>query len=66
MRHDLTIELDTHITVTFELEGEKTRMRLVQRGFPTADMRDGYAGGWASILDGLERVTRARTAGRAR
>jgi pimeloyl-ACP methyl ester carboxylesterase len=35
-------------------------MRLVQRGFPSAEMRDGYGHGWGSILDGLERVVRAR------
>jgi uncharacterized protein YndB with AHSA1/START domain len=52
--------LDTHITVTFEPEGDRTRMRLVQRGFPTAELRDGYGHGWGGILDGLERVVRAR------
>jgi uncharacterized protein YndB with AHSA1/START domain len=52
--------LDTVITVTFEQESGKTRMRLVQRGFPTAELRDGYENGWASILDGLERAARAR------
>jgi uncharacterized protein YndB with AHSA1/START domain len=53
--------LDTHITVTFEAESAGTRMRLLQRGFPTAEMRDGYGTGWAGILDGLERAARART-----
>jgi uncharacterized protein YndB with AHSA1/START domain len=56
--------LDTRVTVTFEPEGKKTRMRLVQSGFPTAEMRDGYASGWAGILDGLERAV--GTAERAR
>jgi uncharacterized protein YndB with AHSA1/START domain len=48
--------LDTQIEVTFEPEGGKTRMTLVQRGFPTAGMRDEYASGWVSILDALGRV----------
>lgn len=53
--------LDTRITVTFELERGKTRMRLVQSGFPTAELRDGFENGWGSILDGLERLVQART-----
>lgn len=52
--------LDTQIEVTFEPEGGKTRMTLAQRGFPTADMRDEYSGGWASILEALGRVTTTR------
>jgi uncharacterized protein YndB with AHSA1/START domain len=54
--------LDTRLQVTFEPEGSKTRMTIVQSGFPTAEMRDEYGSGWASILDALERVaaTRAR------
>jgi uncharacterized protein YndB with AHSA1/START domain len=48
--------LDTQIEVTLEPEGGKTRMTLVQRGFPTAGMRDEYASGWISILDALGRV----------
>jgi uncharacterized protein YndB with AHSA1/START domain len=48
--------LDTNMQVTFEPEDGKTRMRIVQSGFPTAEMRDEYASGWASILDALERM----------
>lgn len=55
--------LDTTMRVTFELENGKTRMGIVQSGFPTADLRDEFGGGWASILDGLERVVHARVAG---
>jgi uncharacterized protein YndB with AHSA1/START domain len=52
--------LNTQIEVTFEPEGGKTRMTLVQRGFPTADMRDEYRSGWVSILDSLGRVATTR------
>jgi uncharacterized protein YndB with AHSA1/START domain len=52
--------LHTRMQVTFEREGSKTRMTLVQSGFPTADTRDEFTGGWASILDSLARVTSTR------
>jgi hypothetical protein len=42
--------------VTFEPEEGKTRLTIVQSGFPTAEMRDEYTSGWASILDALERI----------
>jgi hypothetical protein len=50
--------------VTFEEEDGGTRLTIVQRGFPTAELRDDFSGGWASILDGLGRVVSARVAGR--
>jgi uncharacterized protein YndB with AHSA1/START domain len=52
----------THLQVTFEEEGGRTRLTIVQRGFPTPELRDEFAGGWASILDGLGRVVSARVA----
>jgi uncharacterized protein YndB with AHSA1/START domain len=52
--------LKTNVEVTFELEGEQTRMRLVQSRFPTPERRDEFEGGWDSILDQLERVVRAQ------
>jgi uncharacterized protein YndB with AHSA1/START domain len=48
--------LETRMQVTFEPEGARTRMRIIQSGFPTAELRDEYGGGWASILDALGRV----------
>jgi uncharacterized protein YndB with AHSA1/START domain len=53
----------TDMEVTFQEEGGRTRMTIVQRGFPTADLRGEFAGGWPSILDGLGRVVTARVAG---
>jgi uncharacterized protein YndB with AHSA1/START domain len=55
--------VDTDMEVTFEEENGGTRMTIVQRGFPTVGLRDDFAGGWPSILDGLGRVVSARVAG---
>jgi uncharacterized protein YndB with AHSA1/START domain len=56
---------DTDVEVGFEeVEPGRTRLTLVQRGFPGPELRDELAGGWPSILDGLGRVAAARVAGR--
>jgi len=55
--------VDTKLHVTFEPENGKTRIRIVQSGFPTAELRDGFGEGWSGILDGLERVVHARVSG---
>jgi uncharacterized protein YndB with AHSA1/START domain len=55
--------LDTQLRVTFEPDGGKTRMTIVQSGFPTAELRDEFGSGWAGILDELARVTAARASG---
>ena len=52
--------IDTGMQVTFEEEDGKTRMTIIQIGFSTAERRDEFAGGWASILDELGRVVLAR------
>ena len=55
---------DTDLEVTFEEEAPgRTRLTIVQRGFPTTGLRDELAGGWPDVLDGLGRVVAARTAG---
>lgn len=55
--------VDTGVQVTFEEENGRTRMTIVQSGFPTAELRDEFEGGWPSILDGLGRVVSARVTG---
>jgi Activator of Hsp90 ATPase homolog 1-like protein len=55
--------LDTLMEVTVQHEHGRTRMTILQRGFPTAERRDEFAGGWPSILDGLGRVVSTRVAG---
>lgn len=52
--------MTTRVVVTFEPEGEGTRMRVVQSGFPTPDLRDFFAehawvGAFARIAAYLER-----------
>ncbi len=55
--------IDTRMEVTFaEEEDGKTRVTIVQSGFPTAERRDEFAGGWASIPEELGRVVTARPA----
>ena len=52
----------THLEVTFAEEDGRTRLTIVQRGFPTPELLDEFASGWPSILDGLGRVVSARVA----
>jgi uncharacterized protein YndB with AHSA1/START domain len=54
--------VDTRMQVTFQEEGGRTRLTIIQSGFPTSGLRDEFAGGWAGILDGLGRVVTARAA----
>lgn len=52
--------IDTGMEVTFEEKDGRTRLTIVQRGFPTPERRDEFAGGWSSILDRLLRVVIAQ------
>jgi uncharacterized protein YndB with AHSA1/START domain len=54
--------IDTGMEVTFQFEDGRTRMTILYRGFPTAERRDEFTGGWSSILDGLARVVSAKVA----
>jgi uncharacterized protein YndB with AHSA1/START domain len=56
---------DTDMLVSFEEETGGTRLTIVQRGFPSDELRDEIAGGWPGILDGLGRTVSARVAGRS-
>jgi uncharacterized protein YndB with AHSA1/START domain len=56
--------IDTGMEVTFEAEDGRTRLTIVQSGYPTAEVRDEFTDGWASILDGLGRALAARVTGR--
>jgi uncharacterized protein YndB with AHSA1/START domain len=55
--------LETELEVTFEEEGARTRMTIVQRGFPTPELRDIIGGGWPVALEQLESSVLARTRG---
>jgi uncharacterized protein YndB with AHSA1/START domain len=64
MRMPEGTSFDTDVEVLFGGEpGGRTRLTIVQRGFPTPGLRDELAGGWPSILDGLGRVVAARRGG---
>jgi hypothetical protein len=53
--------LDTTTEVTFEEQDRKTRMTVVQRGFPTAELRDYFAGtAWANVLEALAGFVRGK------
>jgi uncharacterized protein YndB with AHSA1/START domain len=55
---------DTAMEVRFDAEeGGRTRLVILQRGFPTRALRDELADGWPGILDGLARVAAARPGG---
>jgi uncharacterized protein YndB with AHSA1/START domain len=47
-------ERATHVSVTLFDEGPRTRMVLVQRGFPSDASRDGHDEGWKSSLRQLD------------
>ena len=55
----------TGMDVTFVEQDGRTRLTIVQSGIPTAEVRDEFAGGWPSILDGLGRVVAARVTDRS-
>jgi uncharacterized protein YndB with AHSA1/START domain len=53
--------LDTATEVTFEEHDGKTRMTVVQRGFPTAELRDYFAAtAWANVLEALDGFVRGK------
>ncbi len=55
---------DSDVEVTFEEEvGGKTRMMIVQRGFPSAEMRDSHRVGLPRAFDRVERFIHTRVSG---
>jgi hypothetical protein len=42
------------VEITFVKQGDGTRLSLVQKGFPSADVRDDFAGGWPGVFDALQ------------
>ncbi|MGZ5129365.1 MAG: SRPBCC family protein [Actinomycetota bacterium] len=61
-RHSMTVtewggrSVDTEMTITFEAQGFKTLLTMVQTGFETAEDRDDFNSGWPTYLDTLGRV----------
>jgi len=55
---------DSDVEVTFEEEeGGKTRMTIVQRGFPSAEVRDLHEVGLPHAFDRVERFIHTRVSG---
>jgi len=54
--------LETRTHVTFDAADGRTRVTVVQSGFPAAGLRDEFTDGWGGILDGLGRVVATRMA----
>jgi glutathione S-transferase len=50
---------DRDVDVTFKREDGGTRMTMVHRGFPSAELRDAFGTGLAGIFDPLERLAQA-------
>jgi hypothetical protein len=62
---DSVLEREVH--ATFEpLENGRTKMVIVQRGFPTRESRDALEPAFPSIFAGLERLARAHFGSGAR
>ena len=57
--------VDAGMEVTFRAHDGRTRMLIVQGGFPVAGVWDEFAGGWASILDGPGCAVAARVTDRS-
>jgi hypothetical protein len=64
---DLKLErlFDASPEVTFREHDGRTRMLIVPGGFPAAGVWDEFAGGWASLLDGLGCAVAARVTDRS-
>jgi uncharacterized protein YndB with AHSA1/START domain len=58
--------LETTTEVSFEERDGKTRMTVVQSGFPTAEVRDYFqTTAWAGALEALDTYVRSRTGSRS-
>jgi uncharacterized protein YndB with AHSA1/START domain len=54
--------LERDVEATFKGEdGGRTWMTIVQKGFPSAEVRDAFAAGFPGIFDRLERMAQARS-----
>jgi uncharacterized protein YndB with AHSA1/START domain len=57
-------DLARDVDVTFNGDDGRTRMTIVQKGFPSREVRDAFGAAFPGIFDRLERLTQARTASR--
>jgi uncharacterized protein YndB with AHSA1/START domain len=58
--------MTTRVEVTFEAEGDATRMRVVQSGFPVPEVRDFFVGEvWRGALDRIQAFLERRRSERS-
>jgi uncharacterized protein YndB with AHSA1/START domain len=55
--------VDRQVEVTFDDASGGTRMTVVQKGFPTAELRDLVCAGVSGMLDHLERLVKVQAPG---
>jgi uncharacterized protein YndB with AHSA1/START domain len=60
-----TVRRDVDVTFRNEERG-RTRMTIVQKGFPTAEARDAFGAGFPAIFERLERFATRWSRGKAR
>ena len=60
-----TLHRDVEVTIENEERG-RTRMTIVQRGFPTAEARDAFGAGFTGIFERLELLAARWSRGKAR
>jgi hypothetical protein len=58
--------IDTKLEITLEEKNGKTRMTILQSGFPTPESRDAFQSGWPGTLEQLAGVVHARVSGSQR
>jgi uncharacterized protein YndB with AHSA1/START domain len=58
MPDGFNIERDVEVTFKNE-DAARTRMTILQKGFPNAEVRDAFGAGFPGIFDRLERVAHA-------
>lgn len=59
------VRRDVDVTFRNEERG-RTRMTIVQRGFPTAEARDAFGAGFSAVFERLERLAARWSRGKAR
>lgn len=59
------VRRDVDVTFRNEERG-RTRMTIVQRGFPTAEARDAFGAGFPAVFERLERLAARWSRGKAR
>jgi uncharacterized protein YndB with AHSA1/START domain len=49
-----TPNFKTTVDISISDQGDRSRLTLVQRGFPTTGLRDEFAGAWPAVLENVQ------------